>query len=124
MTVAQRASAYRQIAAKGQTVTLTRNTSGTYDPATGAASITTTTQIGKGVILPLAAFAKAQGNVVEGDQQLLLGALDTAGSVLTAPVVDDSVTLADGSVVTITAIDPLEPAGLSIIYDCRVRGAA
>lgn len=124
MTVAQRLTADRQIAAKGQAVTITRRATGSYDPSTGAAAITTTTQAGKGVILPLGAYAKVAGNVVEGDRQLLLSALKADGSVLTAPVVDDSVTLADSSVVTITAVDPLSPAGLAIIYDCVVRGAA
>lgn len=46
MTVAQRSTANRLIADKGQTVTLTRRASGAYNPATGTSAITTTTQTG------------------------------------------------------------------------------
>lgn len=123
MTVAQRSRAHDLIAAKGQAVTLTRRASGAYDPATGQAAITTTTQAGKGVILPLSAFAKAQGNIVEGDQQLLLSGLNASGAALTAPKVDDTVTDAGGTVWSLVAIEPLAPAGLSIIYDCVIRRA-
>jgi hypothetical protein len=124
MTIAQRLSAANMIAAKGQAVTITRNAAGTYNPATGAAVITTSAQSASAVVLPLSAYRKATGNVVEGDQQLLLAALDASGAVLTAPHVDDNVTLASGGVVTITAVDKIEPAGLAIIYDCVVRRAA
>lgn len=125
MTVAQRLSAHAMIEAKGQTVTLTRRAAGAYNTATGAASITTTTQTGKGVILPLGGYRKVNGSsVVAGDEVLLLSGLTTSGAVLTAPVVGDDVTGADGSAYVITEIDPLRPAGLSIIYDCIVRRAA
>lgn len=124
MTAANRSTADRLIAAKGQAVTLTRRASGAYDPATGTASVTTTTQAGKGVILPLTPYRKATGNIVEGDRQMLLSAIASNGSVITVPHVDDTVTLADGSVATITAVDPLSPAGLNILYDCMIRAAA
>lgn len=125
MTASQRSRAAQMIAAKGQTVTLTRRAAGSYNPATGAAAITTTTQIGKGVILPLSAYRKASDAiVVEGDRQLLLSALSTAGAAISAPNVDDTVTLADGSVSSIVAVDPLAPAGMDLIYDVTIRRAA
>lgn len=124
MTTAQRTTANRMIAAKGQAVTLTRRASGSYDPATGTAAITTSTQTGKGVILPLAGYRKAQGNIVAGDETLLLSGLNSAGAALTAPHVDDEVTDAGGNVFSLVAIDPLHPAGLDILYDCVVRRAA
>ena len=125
MTAAQtRSRAADMIERNGQTVTLTRRASGTYNPATGTAAITTTTQAVKAVVLPLSAFRKGQGNIVEGDRQMLLSALKTDGTALTAPVVDDSVTLADTTVATITAVDPLAPAGTALFYDCIVRRAA
>ncbi len=116
-----RADAADMLTDFGQSVTLTRRASGAYDPATGTAAITTSTQAGKGVILPLAAYRKNGDNIIEGDQQLLLSALKSDGSVLTAPHVDDTVTLSDTSVVTIIAVDPLTPAGTDILYDCVVR---
>lgn len=124
MTVAQRSTANRLIADKGQTVTLTRRESGVYNPATGTSAITTTTQTGKGVILPLSGFRKVDGSsVVAGDETLLLSALASTGAALTAPDVGDYVTGADGSAYVIVAVDPLRPAGLDIVYDCVVRRA-
>lgn len=125
MTVAQRSTADRMIAAKGQSITLTRRSSGAYDPATGVASNTSTTQTGKGVILPLSPMTKANAsNVVAGDRQMLLSSLTSAGTALTAPHVDDTVTLATGEIVSIVSVDPLTPAGLDILYDCIVRVTA
>lgn len=124
MTAAQRSSADRMIAAKGQAVTLTASTSGTYDPATGTATITTTTQTGKGVILPLAGYGKVDGvNIIAGDETLLLSTLNSAGGALTEPGVNDMLTLADGTTkYTFVEVNALSPAGLDIIYDCVVRG--
>lgn len=119
-----RQEAADMIADFGQTVTLTRLTSGAYDPATGTSSVTSTTQTGKGVILPLSAFRKSIGNIVDGDNQLLLSGLTSTGAVLTTPHVDDTVTDASGNVWSLLAIDPLNPAGTAILYDCIVRRAA
>lgn len=124
MTVAQRSTANRLIADKGQTVTITRRTAGAYDPATGTAAITETTQTGKGVILPLAPYRKFAGNVVAGDETLLLSGLNSAGAALTLPHVDDSVTDAGGNVFSMVSVDPLHPAGLDIVIDCVIRRAA
>lgn len=125
MTVAQRSRAHDMIAAKGQTVTLTRIVSGAYNPATGTSTQTTSTQTGKGVILPLSAGLRhASGTTIpHGAKQCLLSGLNSAGTVLTAPVLDDKLT-ADGIDYTIAEISPLEPAGLAIIYDLTVVAAA
>ena len=117
-----RAEAADMIEEYGQSVTLTRRASGTYDPATGGSTITTSTQAGKGVTLPLSPMRKSAGtNIPEGAQQLLLSALTAAGGVLTVPHVDDTVTLASGEVMSLIAIEPLTPAGVAIIYDCIVK---
>lgn len=125
MTVAQRSRAHDMIDAKGQSVTLTRRTAGTYNPATGAAAITTSTQTGKGVILPLAAGLRHMGgtNIPLGAKQCLLSGLNTAGTALTAPKVDDTLTDANGDVYVISEVNPHEPAGLSIIHDLMIVGA-
>lgn len=119
-----RADAADMLTDFGQAVTLTRRTSGAYDPATGGSTITETTQAGIGVILPLSAFRKSVGNVVEGDQQLLLSGLNATGGVLTVPHVDDTVTDSASVVWSLIAIDPLSPAGTAILYDCIVRRQA
>ena len=110
--VADRLSAAQSLAEDGQSVTLTYVGSSVYDPATGT---TTNTAPGpetvKGAILPLSAiryaFKNANGLVVEGDQQMLLAALNTAGSPITAPQVNGTVTDANANVWTIITADPL-----------------
>lgn len=126
MTVAQRSSAANLIAAKGQAVTLTRRTAGAYDPTTGAAAITETTQTGKGVILPFSVGLRKQAgtNITATDRLCYLSGLTTGGSVLTAPEVDDTLTDANSVKWSISEVSPLAPAGLSIIYELTLRGAA
>lgn len=122
MTAALRLSARDMIAAKGQTVTITRRASGSYDTATGAASITTSAQTVKAVILPLAPYRKGDTNVTSGDETALVSGIDTAGAILTAPHIDDTLTDVNGKVYTIIAADKLAPDGLAIIYDLILRG--
>lgn len=126
MTTAQRTSANRMIAAKGQTVTLTRQASGAYSPATGAAAVTPATQTGKGVILPFGAgLRKQDGSTITADDRLCyLSALNSSGGALTAPKVNDTLTDANGSKWTITEVSALAPAGLSIMYELTIRGVA
>lgn len=125
MTVAQRSQAADMIAAKGQTVTLTRNASGAYNPATGTASVSTSTQTGKGVILPFGQGIRkrADSNVTQADRWCILSGLNSAGAALTEPRVDDKLTDAAGNAYTITEVSPLEPAGLAIIYELTIRSA-
>lgn len=119
-----RSTAARLIAGSGQTLTLTRRSAGAYSPTTGA-TITETTQTVTGVILPFSTGLRkmGSGNIVEGDMQLLLSAINTTGGTLTPPVVDDRIT-AGGKVYTITDIAPLSPSGTDIMYECTIRGAA
>lgn len=123
MTTTQRSTAHRLIAAKGQAATLTREASGAYNPATGTATITETTQTGKGVILPLAGYRRVDGvSIVAGDETMLLSALASDGTALSDPVPGDVLTLADGTTkYTFVMVNPLRPAGLDIIFDCVVR---
>lgn len=126
MTAAQRTSADRMIAAKGQAVTLTRRSAGAYNTATGAATVTTSTQTGKGVILPFGPGLRNQSGsaITADDRQCLLAALNTAGTALTEPKVNDELTDANSVKYTVTEVSPLAPAGLSIIYELTIRGAA
>lgn len=111
------------ISARGQAVTLTRRAAGAYNPATGAAAVTPTTQNGKGVILDFAdGLRKMAGeNIAAADRQCLLSALNTVGTALTRPAVNDTLTDAAGNVFTVIAVSELSPAGLDIIYTLTVR---
>ncbi|MEN9924157.1 MAG: hypothetical protein RL268_283 [Pseudomonadota bacterium] len=125
MTTAQRLSADRMIAAYGQAVTLTRRAAGAYNTATGTAAITTSTQTGKGVILPFGQGIRKQGGtaVTAADRLCYLSGLNSAGAALTEPKVDDTLTDANSAVYTITEVSPLEPAGLAIMYELTIRSA-
>lgn len=123
--VGTRSSAAEAIARKGQTLTLTYPGGGTYDPETGTTSgAAPDPETVAGVILPLSAFRKNLGNIVEGDQQLLLSAENTDGTAITAPVVNGTITDANAKVWTLTAVEPLNPGGTALLYDCIVRRAA
>lgn len=126
MTVAQRATANRMLGSKGQAITIRRVTEGAYDPATGSTTTTTTTQTGAGAVFPYSPGLRNQPGSLIGanDQQLLLSTLDSDGAPLDpAPAPNDRVTLLDGSIHTIEAIQTLSPAGIAIMHDCRIRGA-
>lgn len=125
MTTAQRLTADSMIESKGQTVTLTRNAAGAYNTATGTATITTSTQTGKGVFLPFAQGVRKRGdsNVTAADRKCILSALNSAGAALTAPVVDDKLTDAAGNTYVVTEVSQIAPAGLDILYDLTVRRA-
>ncbi len=124
MTATDRLSAATSIGEDGQTVTITRQASGTYDPATATAAITETEQTAKAVIFPFGPGLRNQAGstITADDQQCLLSALTTAGAVLTAPKVNDVLTDANGDKWTITEVSPLAPAGLTIMYDLKIEG--
>ena len=117
------ATANKLLRGKGQTVTLSRNTAGAYDPATGTTPVTVTTQNGTGAIFDYNDKNIDGVLILSGDKQLLLSAVNSTGTALTAPMVNDTVT-AGGVVRTITRIKTLAPAGTTVLYDCNLRGAA
>ena len=119
MSVQDRSDAYAMIAEEGQAVTLTHSVAGAYDPASGSASQTITTQSGKGVILPLSAGVKYLGgtNIPKGAKQCLLAADGTI-----APQVGDKLTDTNGAAYTVVEVSPLEPAGMALLYDLTIAG--
>ena len=123
MTTAQRASADRMMAGRGQSVTIVSVTGSTYDPATGTTTNATSTVTASAVLLPLDKARKVDGTtIVQGDETLLISALDSTGAAYAEPKVGGVVTLADGtSKRVIVAIDTLAPAGLAIMFDAVVR---
>lgn len=100
----------------GQSVTLTKITEGEYDPATGAASITETTQTGNGVLMDYGQSI-IDGEMIQlGDKQLLLSSVG-----ITPPEIGDLVTIGSKKR-TITQIKDYNPAGTSVMLDCNLRG--
>jgi len=118
------ATANKMLKGKGQSIILSRNTSGTYDPATGITPVTVTTQTGNGAIFDYADKNIDGELILSGDKQLLLSAVNSTGTALTAPEVNDTVTDAGGVVRTITRIKALSPAGTTVMFEINLRGAA
>ncbi len=107
---------------KGQAVTLTKVVPGTYDPATGGVTNTSTTQTGTGAILDWNSRNVDGTTIKIGDKRLLLSALNSAGAALTAPALGDKIT--DAASVVYTLVAPLEiisPAGTPVLYKCNMR---
>lgn len=124
--VLDRADAAAMLAEDGQTMTLAYPGGGTYNPATGTTSGSGSPPVTvKGAIFPLSPFTKRDGaNIAVGDQQCLLAAENTSGVVITAPKVNGTITDANGAVWTITASEPLSPAGTDVLHDLVIRRAA
>jgi hypothetical protein len=114
------ATANRLLKGKGQEITLTRRTAGTYGPATGTAAVTTTTQTAYGAMFEYGDKNIDGVLIKEGDKQLLLSALNSAGTALVAPQLNDTVTI-NTVVYTVVRIKPLSPAGTTVLFDCNIR---
>jgi hypothetical protein len=116
-------TANKMLKGKGQAIVITRQVSGAYDPATGTATVTTTVQNGYGAIFDYSDKNVDGVLILSGDKQLLLSAVNSTGTALTAPEVNDTVT-AGGVVRTITRIKALSPAGTTVLFDVNLRGVA
>lgn len=104
----------------GQSVTLTSKTSGAYSVSTGTAAVTTSTQTVSVVALDYGS-KDIDGTLIKaGDKRLLMAPQTTAGDNLTAPAVDDTVTVGS-TVYTIKGIKTLSPAGTVVLFDCNIR---
>ena len=117
-------TANKLLKGKGQAVTLSRQTAGVYDPTTGETVVTVTTQTGTGAIFDYADENIDGVLILSGDKQLLLSAVNSTGTALTAPMVNDTVTDTGGVVRTITRIKTMSPAGTTVLFDCNLRGTA
>jgi hypothetical protein len=126
MTVAQRATAARMIASKGQTVTIEHTAPGGYDPATGTMGGAVISTQGKAVIFPFSTGLRMAPNssITTGTEQCYLSGLAVDGSPMPEPAVDDVLIDAAGVRHTISDVAPLSPAGLDIIYDLTITGGA
>ena len=110
------AAALRLIEKFGKALTLTRQSSGSYDPSTGSATVTTTTQAAHGIRTSWAAQDIDGSLIKSGDLKIVLA----ASGLTTAPQVDDTITF-DSTVYTIKGVYPVCPADVVIVYNLNVR---
>ena len=121
-------TANRMLKGRGQSVTISRQISGVYDPTTGQATVTTSVQTGTGAIFDYgvqqAGIYSAPGSLIQvGDKQLLLSVISAMGGLLTAPEVNDTMTVGM-TVYTIKQVKALSPAGTTVLFDINLRGVA
>lgn len=100
----------------GQTVTISAKSIGAYNPATGNAAVTVSTQQVKGVVFPIEDNTIDGTLIQQGDQKLLLSMVG-----VTPPHVGDTVTIGATSY-TITFIKLLTPSGVNVLCECNIRG--
>lgn len=115
-------TAQKLLKGKGQSLTLTKITAGTYNPATGGfTGAGTSTQTAYGAVFDYGA-KQIDGTLIKaGDKQLLLSAVKTDGAVLIAPALGDLVTVGG---VTYTMVEPLKevaPAGITVLFEANLR---
>lgn len=110
------ASALRLLTKFGADVTRRSYTTGTYDPATGGASVTTADTTRKGAFFDFDGGAQyVRGQLVQGgDKQLLLDASATVE-------LQDHFIDAAGVEWTIVSLGSVAPAGTVVLYDIHVR---
>lgn len=104
----------------GQAVTIRHRTPGTYDPATGTTTVTTTEQAGTGAVFEFSLSQAGQyfapdSMIHAGDKQLLLSPLD-----ITAPDIGDQIVI--GSTTwAVQAVKTTNPAGTVVLYELLLR---
>jgi len=119
-----KASVERMLTKYGQSITLTHHSLGAYDPATGTATDTTSTQTGKGAIFEWGqqgstpSYGRSmipESSIVSGDKQLFLSPTG-----ITVPEVNDYVTDVNGVMYLIKMVKTLAPAGTVVLIECNI----
>lgn len=105
----------------GAAVTLTKIGTGTYNPATGAATQTGTTYTAVGAKFDYEQKDIDGTKIKHGDQRLYLSPKQTNGADLPTPSTDDRVTIGS-AVFSVVASRPLSPAGTVVLHDVQLRG--
>lgn len=100
----------------GTSISVERDTEGSYDPATGTAAETSTTFTSAAVI---SSFKKSDidgTNVLLGDLMLLVKASSGGWE----PTRKDKVTI-DGQEYFVVNFNPIKPGGTDVIYEVQIR---
>lgn len=107
---------------KGQAVTITTVTPGTYDPTKGTVTNPTTTQYGYGAVMSWDVRNIDGSLILATDKRLLLSSYNAEGGPLIAPKLGDTVTDAEGKIYAVVQpLKPLSPAGMAVLFECNLR---
>jgi len=104
----------------GQAVTLRRYGAAVYNPATQTSTPTVTDYARIGLVddykFQIAGEMLQNGTLAAaGDRQLWLN----SGTV--KPIASDHITFANGEIWTIANVKTVDPGGVAVIYECRIR---
>ena len=109
------------ISRRGQTATLRKKSSGTYDPATGSlGSVTDTDYTVKAYFAAYSLTEAAGDSVLVGDRMVALPAKDTSGAAIPEPDNEDQI-LSVGDTVVIKSVQKIYNADTLICYICHVK---
>ncbi len=112
------ATALRLITKKGQSVTLTTKTPGSYNPTTSGITVTESSEVAKGVVTNFAT-KDIDGDLIKVDDILLI--LASSGVIMKPQPDKTKVTLASGLVYTVKNVVDVAPSGVSIVYRLQLR---
>lgn len=102
----------------GQSITLTKpGTDSAYDPQTGQVTGTLAVFLGVGAVFDYTQRDMANTEIKQGDRRIYI-----APNLGAMPATGDNVTLADGTILSIVASRPLNPAGTILLHDAQLRG--
>ena len=100
----------------GVAATLTRKSSGTYDPATSVSTVTSATDNVTVAIFPYPAKLIDGTLIHVGDMQVIMG----TDGLSAAPEAADNITIG-GTVYKIVTVQNIKPANTSVLYELQVR---
>lgn len=106
---------------RGQTATLRKKSSGTYDPTTGSlGSVTDTDYTVKAYFAAYSLSEVTGDSVLVGDRMVAIPALDTSGSAIPEPDNEDQI-LSVGDTVVIKSVQKIYNASTLVCYLCYVK---
>jgi hypothetical protein len=111
-----RATADGLLTDKGQSMTLTKTTAGTYDPETGTSTPTTEAHTVTGVVLDYPNREIDGTLILRGDKKVLV----SADGLAVDPAPQDTLTFG-GVVNQVIDAKPLRPAGTVVLWTLQVR---
>lgn len=111
-----RSTAAALLTDKGQSLTLTKRTSGAYSASTGLSTVTEATYTVTGAVFDFPQSIIDGTLIQQGDKKVLISAL----GLTVDPDVDDSLTIATIAH-QIVNVKKISPAGITVIWQLQVR---